>query len=325
MRKHKNSKNIAYVVTVLFLALVLVYSGLQILESTVFMEEPEQEPVISTKTVTKNGVDYFPRQDITVWLIMGIDQSGPVKESNAYNNDGEADVVLLAIFEEDAEAISVLCLNRDTMLKMPVLGLGGKPAGTLYGQLALAHTFGSGLEDSCENVRRAVSDFFGGITIDYYAAMNMDAIGVLNDAVGGVTVTVTDDFSETTPVIGIGEVTLHADQALAFIRTRKDLGDQLNLSRMERHKEYMRGFLEAYRAKGDLSATAVYEDVSAYTVTDCSLNTLGTMMDRFANYTIKEIVSPEGENILGEAYYEFYADEEKLENLVLRLFYAPKN
>jgi hypothetical protein len=35
-------------------------------------------------------------------------------------------------------------------------------------------------------------------------------------------------------------------------------------------------------------------------------------------------VSPEGENVLGEKYYEFHVDEEKLDELIVRLFYAPK-
>ena len=32
-------------------------------------------------------------------------------------------------------------------------GARGEYADTSYGQLALAHTYGSGLEDSCENVK----------------------------------------------------------------------------------------------------------------------------------------------------------------------------
>jgi hypothetical protein len=48
------------------------------------------------------------------------------------------------------------------------------------------------------------------------------------------------------------------------------------------------------------------------------------MMDRYSDYEIVEIVSPEGENVLGEKYYEFYVDEVKLDELILRLFYAPK-
>ena len=42
------------------------------------------------------------------------------------------------------------------------------------------------------------------------------------------------------------------------------------------------------------------------------------------DYTVAGFVSPEGKNVLGEKYYEFYPDEEKLDELILRLFYAPK-
>ena len=48
------------------------------------------------------------------------------------------------------------------------------------------------------------------------------------------------------------------------------------------------------------------------------------MMDRFGNYEIGEVVTPEGENVMGEKYFEFYLDEEKLDALILQLFYAPK-
>ena len=36
------------------------------------------------------------------------------------------------------------------------------------------------------------------------------------------------------------------------------------------------------------------------------------------------IVTPEGENRLEDQYYAFYADEKQLQELILRLFYAPK-
>jgi LCP family protein required for cell wall assembly len=122
---------------------------------------------------------------------------------------------------------SILYLNRDTMVQMPVLGLGGKEAGSVRAQLALAHTYGNGLEESCENTRRTVSDFLNGISIDYYISMRMDAIAMLNDAVGGVTVLVEDDFSQVDSSIPKGLVTLRGEQALNFVRSRKDLGDQL--------------------------------------------------------------------------------------------------
>lgn len=314
-------------ISLLILVFIVLYSGLRFLESTVLVPEQKQETTAVSKTITRNGVRYFPRQDITTFLIMGIDEFGPVKDSGSYNNSGEADVVLVAIFDETAETYTVLALNRDTMMDVPVLGLGGKFAGNHFEQLALSHTYGSGLQDSCENTKKTVSDFLNGINIDYYLAMNMDAIGLLNDAVGGVTVEVTDDFSMVDPSIQLGEMTLRGDQALHFVRLRKDVGIQLNVARMERQRVYMNGFVHALQkklAENDNFVFDVYEDLSAYFVTDCTVNTLSSLLSRFSDYTLQEIVSPEGENVLTERYYEFYADEELLDELIVQLFYKKK-
>lgn len=327
MNKRETVKKVAYFGTFLILMIVMIYSGLQILEATVFSKDEVVETQPASKTITRDGIEYFPKQDMTVLMVLGIDQTGPVQASDSYNNHGAADAVILLVFDEAKQHCTVLTLNRDTMLEMPVLGIGGKRAGTYYGQLALSHTYGSGLEDSCENTRQAVSDFLYGLYIDYYVAMNMDAIAIANDAVGGVTVEVTEDFSAVDETITMGQVTLQGEQALHYVRTRKDVGDQLNLSRMDRHQQYMEGFLDALHRKldgSDAFALELYDAVDEYMVTDCSSTTLSTLMSRYADYEIVEVVSPAGENVLGEEYYEFYADEEELDQLILRLLYAEK-
>lgn len=89
----------------------------------------------------------------------------------------------------------------------------------------------------------------------------------------------------------------------------------------------MTNFVEAFRTKAEQSDSFVvkaYDAVSPYIVTDCSAAVLTNMMQDYASYDLVESVSPEGENVLGEQFYEFYVDEEKLDDLVLRLFYAPK-
>ena len=328
MNRRKDAKKLAWFAVILVLVLVMIFSGLRILESTVFYNTGSTEETAQTKTITRGGVDYFPRQDITVIMVLGIDKYGVVEDSGSYNNDGDADMVALLVFDETNETVSALCLNRDTMLEMPVLGIGGRQAGTAFQQLTLAHTYGSGLADSCENIRTTVSDFLYGLNIDYYFSMNMDAISVLNDAVGGVTVNVVDDFSYLDPSITKGEVTLLGQQAVNFVRTRKGLGDQLNTSRMERHREYIDGFLAALRSKmeeSDSFALKTYSDISPYIVTDISSNVFSGILQRYTDYALTEIVSPEGENVRGSEYMEFYVDEEKLDELIIRLFYAPKN
>ena len=327
MKKHKHMREFVFFAVILILVLVMLYSGLQILESTVLYHGQGQEPTVDSKTITVDGVQYFPRQDITVVLLMGIDRYGPVEDSGFYTNTGAADVDMLVILDETQQKIDLLYLNRDTMLTMPVLGIGGRPAGTYYGQLALAHTYGSGLHDSCENTRQAISDLLCGVKIDYYVSLNMDAIAILNDAVGGVTVEVTEDFSAVDSSITMGKVTLMGQQAINYVRTRKDVGDQLNLTRIERQKDYIRGFTEALKAKQGSNSDfvlSVYEQVAPYMVTDCSATVFHSLVSRYATYEIGRILSPEGENVMGETYFEFYADQDSVLQLTLDLFYAPK-
>ena len=329
MNRRRKKSSLSVLVVVLLLIIVLIGCGIRLLDSAVFSDNRENglQEESEKKTITVNGVDYYPRQDITLILAMGIDTEGEMADSGSYNNDGEADVISLIIFDELEECCTVLNLNRDSMVDMPVLGVDGRKAGTAYQQLALSHTYGSGLEDSCENTKETVSKLLNNIYIDYYIAANMDAIAIANDAVGGVTVNVTDDFSGVTDTIPMGQVTLKGRQATSFVRMRKDVGDQLNISRMERHKEYIDGFMQSLRAKrseGDSFIYSMYADISPYIVTDLSANALSGMYSRYEGYQLKDIISPKGENVRGEQYMEFYLDREALDELILDVFYKKK-
>lgn len=322
MNNKKLLLKVAFLCIALVLVLVILYSGLRILESTIFSKQ-QTDNTVATKVIERDGTRYFPRQDITVVMLIGINRSG-VAEPSEPNHGYAADMVTLLIFDEQTQLCNILSLNRDTMLDMPRLNESGSVCGTFYGQLAYSHTFGTAMEDSCENTRTAVSDFLYGLNIDYYYAMNMDAISMLNDAVGGVTVTITDDFSKVDPTMTLGEITLKGEQAVHYVQARKNVGTQLNLSRMERQKIYMKGFVQALRAKMDESTTQmvrIYNDVAPYVVTDCNATIFSRLLEDYGDYTLGEVLSLPGENVLGEEHYEFYVDEAQLDETVLRLFY----
>ncbi len=324
MSKRKVKRTPIVISIMLILVLVICYSGYRIVGMLSPMDNGDGGPVIDTKTIVKDGVSYYPRHDITVIMLLGIDQKGTVVDSGSYNNKGQADMVALAVFDEADKTYSILLLNRDTMVDIPILGLGGKSAGTIHAQLALSHNQGSGLWDSCENVAKTLNMFLGNFTIDHYFSLRMDGISVLNDAVGGVKVNVTDDFSQIDPTIKKGEMVLKGEQALSYVRIRKDIGDQLNVSRMERHKEYMNNFFEAFKSKleddGDFVKDA-YDSVKDYIVSDCDLKSLSSLIGRYSDYTLKEIVTPDGENKKGTTYMEFNVDEEKLQDLIIDMIY----
>lgn len=317
---------IVFVVTALILILVIVYSGLRILESTVFYGQ-EKEFRVKTKTIVRDGVRYYPRQDINVILVMGINQPGYAVPENP--NEGNAvDMLALVVFDEKAGEYTVLNLNRDIMLDVPALNEKGVEIGSVYTQLAYAHTYGTGVEDSCENTRKAVSNFLGGITIDYYVSMNIDAVSLLNDAVGGVTVNVTEDLSAVDPSIPLGEVTLRGRQAQSYVQSRWYVEDELNLSRIERQKKYMDSYITAFRQTVKTSDAGfvlnTYNSVAPYLISDLPISTLTGMVERYIDYPLTGVISLEGENRIVNNMCEFYVDERKLEDLRLELFYAPK-
>lgn len=325
MMRDKLWVRVVLICVVLILLSLMIYSGLRILESTVFLNDQGEQ--ITTKTIVRDGVQYYPRQDISVVMVLGIDRSGKVAPSDEPNHGSAVDMATLLVFDEKDNSCTLLCLNRDTMVEMPRLNEHGRKTGTRVAQLALSHTYGRGMADSCKNTAEAISNLFYGITIDHYFAMNMDAVSILNDAVGGVTVNVTDDFSKIDPSIVMGEVTLRGEQAIHYVQSRYGVGDQLNLSRIRRQKDYMKSFWPVLQDRVSESGSFVvntYDEVEDYVVTDMTPEVTMRLMKDYSEYALKNVISLEGENILGQEHYEFYPDEEALDALALELFFAPK-
>lgn len=284
-----------------------------------------EESSVPQNAVEYNGEYYVPREGLQTILIMGLDKYEREESTFAYTNKMQSDFLLLAIIDEEDRTCDLLHLNRDTMTEIRRLGFGGADTGEFIGQLALAHTYGSGGSDSCLNAVRAVSDLLGGIKIDHYMTLTMDAVGKINDLVGGVTVTMLEDFTELDPAMKKGEeVTLKGDQALLYVRARQGVGDQTNLSRMERQRQYLNAFygklMEANKkVDGFLSSTLlkVNDDFES----DCTVNQLDALSDILEICTVNPIVYMEGESVVGDEFVEFYIDEESRQETILSLFY----
>ena len=90
---------------------------------------------------------------------------------------------------------AILPLDRDAMVSLEIPDEDGNILGENTMQLALAYAYGDGKEQSCELAEDAVSGLLHDQRIDGYVSLSMDAIGTVNHLVGGVDVTVTDDFA----------------------------------------------------------------------------------------------------------------------------------
>ena len=274
-----------------------------------------------------DGEAYALRRRVETLLVIGLDTFEDDAERSGYTNDLRADFLLLLVFDHQNKTCTAVHLNRDTMAEIAVLGIGGKKVGTVTEQLALAHTYGSGKEDSCRNTARAVSELLGGISVTHYMSVTMDAVAVVNDAVGGVTVTVADDLSMFDPALEKGAtVTLQGQQALTYVRSRQGLAESTNEARMARQRQYMEALYEAAKAKRaggeDISMDTLLK-ITEYTVTDSNTAKLDQLLDAVDEYGLYEIHPIEGETREGERFMEFIPDESALMRLVLDLFYEP--
>ena len=283
-------------------------------------------PVDGREITYYNGTAYARREDLETVLLLGVDKfEGETPEG--YLNNQQADFLLLLVMDKENETCTPIQLNRDTMTQIQILGVTGEPAGTFTGQLALAHTYGSGEEDSCENTVLAVENLLYGMEIDHYISLTMDGVALLNDLVGGVTVEVLDDFSGIDDSLVQGEtVTLQGQQALTYVRSRGDLEDSSNLHRMERQRQYLSALQQQLKAavqQEDGFTLDALLQLNEYMVSDCTVNQLSDLGDSLAAYQVSDILTTPGDAQEGEEFMEFTVDEAALQQLVMDVFYEP--
>ncbi len=330
MKSHKKSHlKLAVALCAILLLAVAAYFGMKAIEK-VIVDKADAEimsglPQDEYGRVTYKDKKYKAKSRLTTTLIIGVDEFGVVEDSEDISNVKMADFLTLFVFDEVEKNCKVIHINRDTMMNVPVLGIFGDKAGTAYKQIAWAHTYGSGKDDSCRNTADAVSSLLYDITIDNYISLTMDAVSILNDKVGGVEVEIKDDFTSIDGNLVPGtKVKLTGEQALTFVRARYGVGDQSNLSRMERQKEYMNSFVNSLKAAYDADNGFIVEATEAvgdYMVTDCTAGELAELASNVSTYTLEDIVSPKGTSEVGEEYMEHIVDEDALMDLVIETFY----
>lgn len=282
-----------------------------------------------TPSVSYNGEQYQLKSNITTILVMGTDKySDEIANETSFRNGGQADFILVLVVDDEAKTVTAIPIDRDTMSDITILGVLGNETGMRETQICLAHGFGDGMEQSCELQCQAVSRFLLGIEIPYYISMSMDGISELNDAIGGVTVTLKDDFSALDPEMTVGKtMTLKGAQAEYFVRNRKDINVGTNESRMARQKEYwcsLRGcFLSSdgnERSKSDIEA--VLDQISPYMITNMKRGRMINEIWKDKDYQQIESISIAGQYRIGnDGFTEFYADEGALEKLVIETFF----
>ena len=274
-----------------------------------------------------NGVHYRYNADILTFLFMGIDRLEEAQPAGEGEYGGQSDALFLLVLDPHRKKMSVIGIPRDTMTELEVYETDGRYIGTARGQITLQHTYGDGMEESCVRSVQAVSKLLYGLPVHGYCAINMGAVPLLNDAVGGIRLYSREDMQLTDIKIKEGEeVLLEGLNAYDYVHNRDVSSFNSAGDRLERQVQYLEAYAAAAmgRLKEDITfPISLYGVLERYMVTDISVDEVSYLATQAVGYSFDraDMHTLAGETVMGDRFEEFYVDEKALYELILGIFY----
>lgn len=288
------------------------------------------DSVLDQYTVEHNGKYYRYKEGMVNILFIGVDSDTKPGAPQPYGESNQADVVLLAALDTKNNEMQLISVSRDTMCDIAILDESGEVKGSANAQLALSFAYGDGLQTSASLCQEAVSHLFHGLQIDGYAAFYMGGIADLNNALGGVTVTVLDDYSFTHlpgcwNMAPGSTVTLTGEQAMRYVRVRNGTTTG-NDERMQRQKQYILAMIAQAKqliSGNPTKVVSLYNSLNRYLLTDLDLSKISYLATEAAQMHFSgDIIRVAGTSVLGAGdHMEMTVDQEALYDLMLSVFY----
>ena len=290
----------------------------------------EEEPLeLKEGQILVEGEVYEYNKDILTFLCMGVDSRSGITETKTPGKAGQADALLMVVVNPKTEEIHVIAINRDTMTEIEIYDTAGMYLEEQEAQITLQYAYGDGREKSCRLMEQVVSELFYGIPIHGYGALDMQSIATLNDAVGGVDVTVLEDMTKHRSNWTEGaSVLLEGEEALIYIRERDSASKELgtNIKRVERQKQYLNNYVAKLKTKMKQDITfpvTLLSKIQKHLVTSLTVQEITFLADTLLGYdfSMENIISIPGESKMGEKHEEFYIDDAALKQIVIEVFY----
>lgn len=274
-------------------------------------------------TVEWNGKTYKYNSDLINILFLGIDNTDLISaEDIVPGASGQSDCIILLSLNTETEQATILQINRNTMTSIDIYEIGGSYSRSITAQLCLQYAYCTGGAKSCRAVVTTVSELLYGLDIDGYFALDIEGLPEINDALGGVYVTCSYDYTYLDESYTEGAtVYLEGEAAQKFVQYRDITEFNSVEGRMYRQVDYVSALLTTMDSS---SGSDLYELLSpyldTYVVTDLTAEELKAMKNY--EYLTDSVLYLPGETTEGEEYEEYYVDEEELQNLIIETFYV---
>lgn len=274
-------------------------------------------------TVEYDGATYRYNENMVSIVVMGYDRREDVSVTG---HAGQADAIMVVALDTQTGEMRVIGVPRDTMVDVDE-NVGDAFLGQDKMQIALAFSYGDGYETSATNVVRAVSRVLYNMPMSYYFAIDMDGIGPLNDAVGGVTLTPLASIPNTGVVEG-RDITLYGSNALRYVQHRDTSQLDSSLQRQARQSQYLQAFFSqaiSNAAGNPAVLVSLYQTAPSYSTTNLELSEFTYLASVLLQHGMSQldVVTLGGEPVKGGQYVEYHLDQQSVYETALDVFYTP--
>lgn len=267
------------------------------------------------------GILYFndespikgPSKDRYVLMLLGTDVMFGINRS---------DTIMVGFVDAVRKKATVVSVPRDTRVDIP--GIGIRKINAAYALGSLKKFGGNGVSKATEVVQSLL-----GVTVDYYAKVDLSGFITIIDALGGIEIEVESDMHYEDKQGGLkiditkGRQILSGQKSMEYVRYREKMkGD---LGRIERQQKFIKAVVAKLKSPGIiLKIPSLAKIIHDNLTTNMRLMTMLTLAELFKNFDRGRDFS--FHTLPGEAKYVdkksfFIADMEKYRELSRNFFW----
>lgn len=280
---------------------------------------------------------YEYNKDAINLLFLAIDVADGLEKDTDYSdwNAGQADAIFVLSLDPKEKSIQIVAIPRNSMVELNIYGTDGKIQRQMKNQICLQYGYAGGGKNGLDEMKRAVSELLYQLPIHGVTAIGYDAVGQINDAVGGVEVEVLEDIIYDSEMVKGNTICLTGDQAFLYLQYRDVTKAGSPTARLMRQKQYLIAFVGEAKKKvkeDPLIVTQLYQSLTEYMNTDIALDeavymaaeVLDYRFDPNAVYALEgedHIVSFINEEGQEDFYDDYYLSDESIRDIVIKSFY----
>lgn len=288
-----------------------------------FQDSMQKTMEQNANTVQYNGKSYALNEHMVTVAFIGFDNR-TTNETTGEATEGQSDTIIVLALNTDTGAADAIVVPRDSMVPVDMY-VDGSYTGQSTMQICLQYSYGSTPEQSSKLVAQCASRVLAGIPIDYYFTLNVEGVGPINDAIGGVTVVPTQTVEKANVTEG-DEVTLMGKSAEYYVQYRDITDPDSSLKRQQRQMSYLKAFsskvLQTAKSNPALIVD-LYQTAGDYTWTNLGVDEVSYLASTMLGKGVTDfnITSLQGTAGAGEKHAEFTLDQDNVYQTVIDTFY----